>query len=101
MTTVAARPGSSRVAPWMVAPGFLVGFFVADLWPSIGIWLGVTSLLLAVGLFVWRKSPRWAAWFAAGVAAGVLAVFLLALLQILNPNATPSAGSGSGSATPR
>lgn len=99
--TVAAGPGSSGVAPWMAAPGFLVGLFVADLWPGIGIWLGVISLLLAVGLFLWRKSPRWAAWLAAGVAAGVLALFLLALLQILNPNATPSAGSGSGSATPR
>ena len=52
MTAIAARPGSSRVAPWMVAPGFLVGLFVADLWPGIGIWLGATSLLLAVGLFL-------------------------------------------------
>ena len=101
MNAVAARTGSRRLAPWMAAPGLLVGLFVADLWPGIGIWLGVTGLLLAVGLFLWRKSLRWAAWLAAGVAAGVLALFLLALLQMLNPNATPSAGSGSGSATPR
>ena len=101
MTTVAARTGSRRLAPWLAAPGFLVGLVVADLWPGIGIWLGVTSLLLAVGLSRWRRSLRWAAWLAAGVAAGVLALFLLALLQLLNPNAAPSSGSGSGSATPR
>jgi hypothetical protein len=101
VTTVAARPGSSRLAPWMAGPGFLAGLFVADLWPGIGIWLGATSLLLAVGLFLGRKSPRWVAWLAAGLAAGVLALFLLALLQTLSPNTTPSAGSESGSATPR
>jgi hypothetical protein len=84
----------------MAAPGFLVGLFVADLWPDIGILVGATSLLLA-GVLFWRRSPRWLAWLAAGLAAGVVALFLLALLQILNPNATPSAGSGSGSAAPR
>lgn len=101
MTTDSARPGSSWPMPWMAAPGFVVGLFVADLFPGIGIWIGVGSLVLAVGLFLWRKSLRWAAWLAAGVAAGVLALFLLALLQMLNPNGTPSAGSGGGSATPR
>jgi hypothetical protein len=89
------------VAPWLAAPGALVGLIVADLRPGVGIWVGVTSLLLAAGLFLWRAAPRWTAWLAAGLAAGVLALFLLALLWTLNPNATPSAGSGSGSPAPR
>lgn len=52
MTTAAARPGSGRVAPWMAAPGFLVGLFVIDLWPGLGTWQGVISLPLTVGLFL-------------------------------------------------
>lgn len=101
MTAVAPRPGSSRLAAWMAAPGFLVGLFVTDLWPGIGMWLGVTGLTLAIRLLLWHKSPRWIAWLAVGLAAGVMALFLLALLQMLNPNATPSRGEGSGSAAPR
>ncbi|HEY3549276.1 MAG TPA: hypothetical protein VGK17_24655 [Propionicimonas sp.] len=85
----------------MAASGFVVGLFVADLWPGIGVSLGGISLLLAIGLLLWRRSPRWIAWLAAGLAAGVMALFLLALLQMLNPSATPDAGSGSGLATPR
>lgn len=79
----------------------MVGLFVTDLWPGIGLWLGVTSLLLAIGLSLWHKSPRWIGWLAAALAAGVMALFLLAVLEVLNPNATPSSGSGSGSAAPR
>ena len=37
--TVAGKPVAYGVAPWMAAPGFLVGLFVAALWPGIGIWL--------------------------------------------------------------
>ncbi len=101
MTTDSAKPGSSRPTRWMAVPGFLVGLFVADLLPSIGIWVGVASVAVAVGLFLRHNSLRWAAWLAAGVAAGVLVLCLMAVLQVLNPNASPSAGSGSGSATPR
>lgn len=64
MTTVAVGPDSSQWARWMTAPGFLVGLSVADLWPGIGIWLGVTSLLLAAGLLLRHTSPRWLAWLA-------------------------------------
>lgn len=101
MTTVAARPGSSRRAPWMAAPGFLVGLFVTDLWPGIGVVVGIVGAALAVAFFLWPSAPRWIAWLAVGVAAGMVALFLLALIQMLNPNATPSSGEGSGSATPR
>ena len=69
MSTVSAKSGSSRLAPWMAVSGLLVGPFVADLLPAIGTWV-------------------------AGVAAGVLAMYLLALLQVLNPNVTASGGSG-------
>ena len=99
MTTV-TMTGSSRLAPWPAAPGFLIGLVVADLWPGIGIPAGIISLLLAVALFLTPKAPRPAAWLAAGFTAGVVVLLLLALLQMLNPNATPNTGTGSASAPP-
>jgi len=96
-----SRPTSSGLVPFLAAPGFVVGFFVTDLWPGIGVELGVVGAALAVAFFLWPRAPRWIAWLAVGVAAGTVALFLLALIQMLNPNATPSSGEGSGSAAPR
>jgi hypothetical protein len=87
--------------PFLAAPGFVVGFFVTDLWPGIGVVVGIVGAALAVVLFLWPKAPRWIPWLAVGVAAGMVALFLLAFIQMLNPNPTPSSGEGSGSAAPR
>lgn len=95
------RPTSGGLVPFLAAPGFVVGFFVTDLWPGIGVVLGVVSAGLAVAFFLWPRAPRWIAWLSVGVAAGMVSLFLLALIQMLNPNATPSSGEGSGSAAPR
>jgi hypothetical protein len=95
------RPTSSGPVPFLAAPGFVVGFFVTDLWPGIGVVVGIVGVGLAVAFFLWPRAPRWIAWLAFGVALGMVALFLLALIQMLNPNATPSSGEGSGSAAPR
>jgi len=100
MTTVVTA-GSSRLIHWLAVPGFLIGLIVADLWPGIGIPVGIISLLVAVTLFLLPRTPRRTAWVAAGLAAGVGALLLLALLQMLDPNTTPSVGTGSASAPPR
>jgi hypothetical protein len=96
-----AEAETDRLVPWLAAPGFLVGLFIADLWPGIGIPLGTISLLLAIALFTLPRAPRWAGWLAAGVASGVVALLLLALLQMINSGATPGAGTGSATAPPR
>lgn len=101
MSEGVTRPTSSGLVPFLAAPGLVVGFFVTDLWPGIGVVVGIVGAALAVVSFLWPRAPRWIAWLALGVAAGTVALFLLALIQMLNPNATPSSGQGSGSAAPR
>ena len=37
----------------MAAPGFVVGLFVTDLWPGVGVVVGIVGAGLAVAFFLW------------------------------------------------
>lgn len=99
MTPTAVPRHTSYLGSLLVIPSAVVGLFLTDFFPFIGTTIGVIAAIVAVLIFVTRRSPRWPAWLLLGFPVGTIIFWLLVLNLMLNP--TPGTGSGFGTATPR